>query len=167
MNLLEYLADPELSLPDPIDLEEAAGEVAALHERDGGCTLNLYFGGLAGQRLFAVSLYPERTVYLSGHNVPEQVLRAFIRQNRELLSDPRNSVGTWYNPDEDQTYLDVTATLPDRRQAVTMGERYNQEAIYDLGRGELIELRVTGKPAADVPAEGKRLPPLQRGRKRT
>jgi hypothetical protein len=75
-----------------------------------------------------------------------------------LLGDPRNAIGTWYNEDDDTTYMDVTAMLSDRDQAVSLGRQFNQIAIYDLFRDEEIDTGGTGEPLLDAPPETSRLP---------
>jgi hypothetical protein len=52
----------------------------------------------------------------------------------------------------------VSATLPDREQAITLGRQYNQLAIYDLLHDEEIETGGTGEPRLDLPPETARLP---------
>jgi hypothetical protein len=139
-------------------VEEAVAQVEQLHEEHGGATFSLYFGNVLGQELYAVSLYPERSVQIRGRSVPTRRLQAFLALNQDLLRDPRNAVGTWYNEEENTTYLDVSATLPDREQAILLAQQYNQIAIYDLLQKEEIETGGTGEPLLDAPPELQRLP---------
>jgi hypothetical protein len=157
-NLRAYLANRRTRLPKLLSAAQAAAQIEHLHREHGGATFSLYFANVAGQELVAVSLYPERSVKVRGRFVPTRRLQAFVAQNQDLLHDPRNAVGTWYNEDNDTTYLDVTATLPDREQAVALGRAYNQIAIYDLFRDEEIETGGTGEPRLDAPPETDRLP---------
>ncbi|MGI8552055.1 MAG: hypothetical protein ACR2PL_14910 [Dehalococcoidia bacterium] len=74
-------------------------------------------------------------------------MRAFILANLDLLEDPKQSstsVGTWYNPDDGNTYLDISVTVSDLAQAIAIGRRYNQTAIFDLQQGRVIELTDVG-----------------------
>jgi hypothetical protein len=157
-DLRTYLSNRRTRLPKPTPIDEAATQVGKLHAEKGGATFSIYFGNVAGQELFAVSLYPERSVQVLGRLVPTRRLLAFVAQNQDLLRDPRNAIGTWYNGDDDVTYLDVSTTLPDREQAISLGRQYNQIAIYDLLRDEEIETGGTGEPLADAPPEMLRLP---------
>jgi hypothetical protein len=136
----------------------------ALHRLNGGSTFNLYFGDLAGQRLYAVSIYPERGRRTAGDDIDPRIVRAFILGNLDLLNDPRNSVGTWLNRANGLTYLDVSATLPDREQAVELGERYNQIAIFDLERLEEVAIGGTGEEIPNLPPPAERLADWQPGR---
>jgi hypothetical protein len=88
----------------------------------------------------------------------------YSQDNQDLLADPRNSIGIWYSDALDAIYLDVSATLPDRAESVSLGEWYNQEAIYDLGQGEALDTGGTGEWRVGWSSELTRLPPLQRQR---
>ena len=117
---------------------------------------------MVGQNLYAVSLYPERSLVLPGRLIDQGVLRRFIKDNQDLLTDPRNSIGIWYSESLDAVYLDVSATLPNKSEAISLGEWYNQEAIYDLGRGEVLETGGAGEWLRGCVSEAFRLPPLRK-----
>ncbi len=128
-NLTAYLSDATLALPPALEVELLTRQVASWLATHEGATFNLFFGNMAGQALYAVSLYPERSVVFPGRAVPEDLLRRFIQDNQDLLADPRNSIGIWYSAALDAVYLDVSATLPDRAEAVSLGEWYNQTRV--------------------------------------
>ena len=156
-------------LPALVEFGAAARSIASRHRVDGGATFNLYVGDLSGLLLYAVSLYPERSVVLHGRGLDPQVVVAFIDANLDLLRDPRNSVGMWFNELNGPTYLDISATLPSREEAIALGRRYNQVAIFDLHRLEEMEIGGTGEEIADLPPVALRLPALpgRRRRRRT
>lgn len=161
-DLRTYLFNRRTRLPRLIPAERAVRLIEQMHQEEGGATFSLYFGNVADQELFAVSLYPERSVQVRGRSVSTRRLLAFVIQNQDLLADPRTAIGTWYNEEDDTTYLDVTAVLPDREQAVALGRQYNQIAIYDLLRGEEIATGGTGEPLPEAPPQPYRLPDLRR-----
>ena len=164
-DLIDYLFHPAAILPEPEAVEEFAANIQRRHEI-GGSTSSRYFGDAAGQNLYAVSVYPDRTALIPGRNIPVTLLRTFIQANRTLLEDPRNAVGTWYNREEGSTYLDITTLLPDRAGAVLLAMQYNQIAIYDLaGRTEIIT-DGTGEEFEELPPAVERLAPLKRQRQR-
>src|SRR5579862_7588156 len=105
-DLKAYLANPVARLPKRIPLARLAAQIAETHENNGGATFNLRFGSLTGQPLFAVSLYPGRSVIVAGRSLPPELIAAFLRQNGDLLGDLRNCIGTWYDDEADVTYLD-------------------------------------------------------------
>ncbi len=162
-NLVSYLTDPVgLALPELSGAEEAASRTAALHEQSGrtGATFSLRFGDMSGQPLFSVSLWPERGRRVKGDTVKLRVLEVFIRGNLDLLNDPRGSIGLWYNADENLTYLDIVATLPNRHEAFTLASQYDQIAIFDLQTLTEIETGGTGNTPADMPTDTERLPKM-------
>jgi hypothetical protein len=160
-DLAAFLARPSGRLPRPIEAVAVAIELAPLHEASGGATFNLYVGSLAGQRLYAVSLYPERGRIVRGQQVSPARLRQFIEANRDLLSDPRNSVGTWFDEVLGITYIDVSATLADLAESIALGRQYNQVAIYDLYGEQVIPIGGTGETVAGRPPVRERLPPFR------
>jgi hypothetical protein len=150
-------------LPPLRDLDAVAREAAALHAANGGATISLYHGNLAGQPLYVVSLYPELTLVVEGAQVDPAVLRQFAAEHLWLLMDPRNSLGTWHNPDDGRTYVDVSTALPNRERALALGRRHNQIGIFDLARLEFVEVGGTGTPPPNLPPLPQRLPPLPAG----
>ena len=164
-DLLDYLSDPDTALPEPFDVDEMAARLVSLHRLNRGATFNLYFGDMAGQPLFAVSVFPERSAVASGLTLSPMQLRGFIRDHSHLLLDPRNNVGTWYNTAEDETYLDISTTLPQWEAALTLAVRCNQIAFYDLAQASEVPTFGTGEYKGDLPPEGERLPPLNQVRR--
>jgi hypothetical protein len=111
--------------------------------KNGGSTLNLTRGNLAGTRNFAVSLFPELTQKIEGRPITPADIQGFLDKNRQLLSDPRLSFGTWVDPNG-TTWLDIVATTPVKKNAMELAQRYNQKAIYNLKTGEEIATGATG-----------------------
>ena len=83
-----------------------------------------------------------------------------------MLEDARNTVGTWYNREEDSTYLDITTTLPSRTEAVSLAMQYNQIAMYDLAAQVEIATEGTGEEINGLPPLMERLAPIRRQRRR-
>jgi len=130
-SLAEYLADPRTVLPEPVEAQHAAERAVMLYERSGyiGATFNLYFGDLSGQPYHAVALYSDLVPEPEpGRDVDVRIVQALIVQNQELLRDPRNNIGLWYDDAHDLLYLDISAVMPDRDEARRLGELYNEKA---------------------------------------
>jgi hypothetical protein len=157
-DLKTYLSNRRTRLPRQMDVDEAARLLEGIHNEQSGATFSLYFGNVTGQELYAVSLYPERSVKVRGQLLSARKLKAFILQNRNLLADPRNSIGTWYKEESDTTYIDITATLPDRQLAVSLGWQYNQIAVYDLAAEEEIDTGGSGEMSHITVQADQRLP---------
>lgn len=107
----------------------AARQIWDLFQRNNGATFNLYSGSLGGKDLYAVSIYRDREI-IDDADVTVEMIEAYISRNLDLLSDPHNSVGLWL--DGEESYFDVSVTLPDRREAVALALAHDQLAICHL-----------------------------------
>ena len=142
----------------PRDLDALAAEVVALHAANGGATVNLYHGDRAGQPLYAVVVFPELSVSSPGRALDAAWVRAFIDAHLPLLRDARYNVGSWYDIELDESYLDLSTALPDREQALALGRQYNQHTVFDLLRLESIDAGGTGALPSSLPPWDQRLP---------
>lgn len=137
--------------------------ITRAHIENGGSTFDAEGNSLVGQPGYAVSLYPERSSTVKDQITDDHV-SDFIDRNRDLLDkDPRNAIGTWHDTSTDTHYLDISAVLPDRDQAIDLARKYNQKAIFDLQKLEEIPTGGTGEPVPGLAPEGDRLPPYQSG----
>ncbi len=161
-DLTENFSENPAVLPSLLGSDEAADRMLVFYEESGreGATFSLHFGDMRGQPLYAVSLYPERARRSTGNAVSARILQLFITDNLDLLADSRCSVGLWYNEDEDVTYRDIIAALPDRQEAMTLALRYDQIAIFDLLNLNEIETGGTGNIPSDIPPAADRLPQM-------
>lgn len=175
VHLMDYIQDTTPVLPAFLEMTEAATAIESAFSETNGATFSLYFGSMVGTPHFAVSVYqdPEarHSKWWNGKSLTAFKLKAFVASNRELLQEPRNSVGIWYDVENDRTYLEVTATLPfrhkaDYTEAVYQGRRFNQIGIYDLEESVYLGLGGTGDLPEDAPPISERLPPLRRGGER-
>jgi hypothetical protein len=101
---------------------------SALHASAGGSTVSLTDGDLLGRKLFAVSIYPERSVELITPPTWQNIF-AFALLNLDLLTKPRHAFGSWINLSH---VLDVVICLPRVRTALELGRIFNERSIYDL-----------------------------------
>lgn len=100
--------------------------------QSGGSTFSIGGKDMAGSPNIAVSIFPEfsETVPLSNLRL---YLFAFQLKHVELMSRNRFlKVGTWKQGD--RVVLDVVAMIPvsKRDEAIKLGIKYNQIAIFDL-----------------------------------
>ena len=160
--LQQYRRNAATTLPFLQNAEEAAVISGQLFRQNDGATYSLRFGNQSGQRLYSVSIYPERSRVTGGKNVRTEIIAAYIQDNLDLLADPRCCIGMWYNPDESITYLDITVVLTNKREATSLGRRYNQIGIFDLRRFVVIATGGTGEPLPNLPQLDGRLPILER-----
>jgi hypothetical protein len=84
---------------------------------------------LLGQPKFTVSIFPERSKIIEG-DVTEQALIDYKEENKDLLDENADvlAIGTWFDSESNQTYLDVSVAL-DRDNAIQLGREYNQKAV--------------------------------------
>ncbi|HEY5212540.1 MAG TPA: hypothetical protein VIJ38_05905 [Acidobacteriaceae bacterium] len=118
---------------------DAADAVSSLHEDAGGSTVSLVEGDMAGKKLFAVSIYPTRSVELKSPPSAWQIF-AFILDNLSLLRMPDHAVGTWPDKDRGVHVLDVVVCVEDRWMAAELGVHFNERSMYDLAARKEISL---------------------------
>jgi hypothetical protein len=98
-----------------VKTEQAAQQIAELHndpQSGGGSTYSLYVGSLKDQKLYSVVPYARLTRKVKGRQVSSRVMEKFIRRNINFLRAGNHAVGTWYDSEEDKTWLDVVVTFP-------------------------------------------------------
>jgi hypothetical protein len=144
-----------------------AKRIVAITEWRKGCTFNVATGKAAQagkDPLYNVSIYPDpdRAVILpAGQKLAHERVAQFIADNRDLLKDPDNSVGTWINDEDGKTYLDISISTPDIKFAKFAGEKYNQKAIWDLKAMENIPTGGTGEAVKGLLPAQERLAKLR------
>ena len=139
---------------------QASAEIARLHHENGGATYSLDSGSQAGRRGYSVSIFPERSVIVPGRGIDSELAQDFISDNADLLADPRCCIGTWYDPDADETYLDISVLLTRKREAISLSRKYNQVGLFDLWRREYVPTGGTGRLPDEIPPEPDRLAAL-------
>lgn len=144
-SLPNFLSGKSLLLPARLPTEQMVQQILARLESETGATFHPHFGEVSGQRLWAVAPYLERSRKTRDKARLPTRIRRFIEENEDLLDDPKHSLGVWYNTENGTYYLDIVVTVPDREEAVLMGQRGNQIAIYDLEAGQEIFTGGTGK----------------------
>ena len=101
----------------------------------GGYSVNMLTGEKPPQDSLMMGIYanesPKNTVT---KKVTLQDIVNQANKNEKALSQPNNYYGTWTDPEDLTTYLDVSKRFPqkDLRGAVKFGERTNQKAGYDV-----------------------------------
>jgi SPP1 gp7 family putative phage head morphogenesis protein len=80
----------------------------------------------------------------------KKIVLDYLKKVRDELKaghlDPRTThVGAWHDKKTHRVVLDVNEVYPTKREGVEVGRRRQQDAIYDIGSGQEIDLRVGGK----------------------
>lgn len=116
-------------------LRALARKVCRLHRQNAGSTCSLRFGNAVGLPLYAVAISEQHPV--SGRNLDETTLAAYLYSHLRLLRGRARVLGTWYDG-RSTTYLDVCCLLSDLSEAIELGRKHGQQAIYDLAKGQAI-----------------------------
>jgi len=119
-------------------------------EENKGSTFTLDGRNMAGQDKASVSIFPDRSKVVEG-DITKEDLSSYIEDNREVFEGNEDvlAVGTWFDSESNQTYIDISATL-DREVAINLGKQYNQKAVWDLKSNEEIDTGGTGESEGDV-----------------
>lgn len=136
----ETLSDIEEGFAPQRGLEEIIEEILAQHHMTGGATFSFYEGDLSGRPLYAVAVHPDRSHLVIGEALAARHLRAFVGRNKDLLSDPRNALGTWYSEAAGVTALDISITVSSLQEAAALGRLHAQDAVFDLKH--MTEIRI-------------------------
>lgn len=120
------------------------GDVAdisfALHHEFRGSTVSIFDGNLFGEKLYALSIFPGRTVELRNAPTWRQIF-VFALQNAEFLLRENCALGTWYHRRRRVHVLDVVVCISNREAAKELAKCFDQESIYCLESGTEIAVR--------------------------
>lgn len=105
----------------------------------GGATVSLVKGDMLGRRLFAVSIYPERSLEISRIASWEDLFE-FVLQNVDVLAKPGHAFGVWLKA-PGVYVLDVVLCVRNRRTAIDLARMFNQTSIFDLANDREIVIR--------------------------
>jgi hypothetical protein len=159
----EWLKKPgnvEKAKERAVALGELDNNVIKTHMETGGSTFDPRTGrNMAGEDMWAIPASKDTEWVLDEPPTPDDIA-AFRLFNRELLSDPKNFVGTWHNKADNKHYLDVSQLHPTREAALDAGAKGGQIAAYHLKSGE--EALVPFKPSPAAKALQKKHSPFVR-----
>ena len=156
--IVTYLGTREGVMPPMMDIDDVVAAVLESHAQDGGSTIHFRWGNLSGIPLYVVSLFPDLGIIREGKEISAEEIRGLIEANYDLLKDPRVCIGTWFNPADGYTYIDINVVMADREKAIALGKKFNQIAIFNLATFELIPTGGDGRPIENLPLPEDRLP---------
>jgi hypothetical protein len=121
------------------------------HLENGGSTFSLSLGDLIGQKKSSVSIFPDRSKIIEGREITKEDIDLYIQENKDLFEGNEDvlAVGTWFDEQSNQTYLDVSAVVG-KKVAVDLGKQYNQKAVFDLELLEEVDTGGTGEVVGDL-----------------
>lgn len=71
-------------------------------------------------------------------------MRSWLIEHADTFDDPRAHLGIWHDTEHHEVCLDVSYVVADRGEAVRLGQRNNQQAIWDIANFEEISTGGTG-----------------------
>jgi hypothetical protein len=160
-DIVAYLEGHGGTLPPMMPTQTVVNMALKSHEATDGSTTSFRWGDLSGKKLYVVSLFPDLGIIKKGKDISSSELSAFSSAHKELFADPRVCLGTWFNKDDGNTYIDINVVLADKAKAVELAKRYNQISIFDLSTFEETKTGGDGKPIANLPPPLERLPAFQ------
>lgn len=110
-----------------------------LAQPDGGFTYQPLTGDEPHEG-FAVSIYPERSVAIRADKFTFDHLAKYAYHNVDLLTDSRNHLGTWHDPDSHKIFLDVSIVAKSAGDAARLCREHDQKAYFDLKAGRSVEV---------------------------
>lgn len=124
-----------------------------VHKETGGSTFTLDGENKAGTKSASVSIFPERSKIFDGE-ITEQDIADFKETNSDLYNGNEDvlALGTWFNKETGKTTLDVSSVLP-KKEAVALGQEYNQISVFDLETFEEIPIGGTGEVISGLKSE--------------
>jgi len=138
----------------PADIRTQVGA----HNANGGSTFHPEKGDLKGQPYFAVGGEPEfknpdLKMTVKGGELTAEQLKDFSERpavKEALAKHPDASIGTWHDTGEDNTVVELVKTPAARDEAIAMGVKNGEKAVYDLKEGKDIP---TGGDQSKMSAE--------------
>lgn len=133
---------------------DAVDTALAWYSKNGGATVSVMDGNMAGRKLYAVSIYPERTITLKVPPDWRQLFVYALKNVAELLK-PGRALGIWYNRPKGRYELDIVVCCHDLAVAITLGQRSRQSCVYDLAVGREIHIGRQARPLPPAHAGGR------------
>lgn len=87
---------------------------------------------------YVVSPHLDRERLIEAKDLQLTNLVDYIEDNADLLRRKEKFLGGWHNPDSGKIVLDVVEVVADKSKAESMAVAHQQDAFYDLERGETI-----------------------------
>lgn len=106
----------------------------------GGSTHNLYSGDQSGRDVWMVGIRGQGITLDGIRNIPDALLRGFIKERADLLSQPEHHLGTWWDDETNANYIDISKAYPNLKEAIEVAQADGEHAIYNLKTGETVRL---------------------------
>lgn len=114
----------------------AAGGIAHRTMAQGGISYHVKTGK-EPKSGYMCATYTDRSTWLKGDDVkdPEKrtaAIKDFMKKNEDVLSDPDNYLGTWFDTSTGSISLDISRNFSNKAEAVKFASEHNEKAIWDV-----------------------------------
>lgn len=98
---------------------------------------------------YMVACYADRAEWITGDAVTDgekrqAAIQSFMDKNKDLLAEPDNYLGTWFDSESGNISLDISKNFSDKAKAIKFAEDHNEKAIWDVANMENINTGGTG-----------------------
>lgn len=114
----------------------------------GGFTVDLSTG-FDARHGFAVGTYVHRSWESTATEVSADTVRTYAALNADLLEHAGNVLGGWHDPATGRVWLDVSRVTADLAEALQWALANNQISIFNLDRGETVDVGGNGHVAEE------------------
>lgn len=130
-----------------------AGEIVGTSMTKGGATWDITNNrNMWGDDVTMASIYKEREFIIKGkENLTEEATKKYMKKNHDLLSQESHAMGTWYNDETDEWFLDVSVAFRDKLEANWAGAQSGQLSVFNLATGDTIPTGGSKVTATDIP----------------
>jgi hypothetical protein len=161
----EHFANAKKELGDKASIREVADRAQELkdrqsqadaHNENGGSTFHPTKGNLDGKPFFSVGGEPEfrdpkLKMTTDGKNLTAAQIDEFSKRPEVKAALDKHkdaSVGSWFDQETGKTTTELVKTPADRDEAIAMGTKNGEKAIWDLKNREEIKTGGTGEGPA-------------------
>lgn len=150
---------PKSTPTKPVGLWSSSEQLKNHNEdqQNRGSTFGMNGESQTGKGMVAVSVFPDLG-RVEEDELTQEHLDEFYEANKELLEANKDvlSIGTWTNPEDGKTYIDISVVVP-KEDGVRLGQEYNQKAVYDLDENKEIDTGGTGEFVDGLPSVEQRI----------
>ena len=114
----------------------AVGGISGRTVRNGGISVHIKTGKEPKDG-YMCAVYADRAEWIKGSDVKDAnkrtaAIQKFMDKNKDVLSDPDNYLGTWYDTESGNISLDISRNFKNKDEAISYGREHNEKAIWDV-----------------------------------
>lgn len=126
----------------------AIGGISSRTVANGGISVHVK-SGREPKSGYMCAVYTDRSTWLKGDTVKDPkkrtaAIKEFMEKNKDVLSDPDNFLGTWYDTETGNISLDISKNFKNKDEAIKFASEHNEKAIWDVANMAEISTGGTG-----------------------